>query len=382
MAIKRCIASINVVEAAKIRIRNIFQNGLPVYFSFSAGKDSLAMAHLLMTMIQRGEISVCQLIVQFIDEEAIYPCMEETAKKWRKKFMLVDVRFEWYCVEVRHYNCFNSLENDESYICWDSQKESVWIRRPPEFAIRSHPLLRPRIDTFQDFLPRTSRDGITITGIRAYESIQRLTYVASMTTARSNMTKKNQMFPIYDWRDGDVWRYLLENNVEIPKVYLYLWQTGHKRKQLRVAQFFSIDTARSLVKMNEYYPDLLEKIIRREPNAYIAALYWDTEMFGRSSKKRRELEEDIATIKDYKAELLTMFNSMETYFTTPRKRKVAEKYRKLFFNVSTFATEKDHKYLYEALAKGDPKLRSFRAAFMKIYIRYIQDAKNELKMEV
>lgn len=46
MAIKRCESSIDVVKAAKIRIRNVFQNGLPVYMSFSGGKDSLCMAQL------------------------------------------------------------------------------------------------------------------------------------------------------------------------------------------------------------------------------------------------------------------------------------------------------------------------------------------------
>lgn len=59
----------------------------------------------------------------------------------------------------------------------------------------------------------------------------------------------------------------------IPDIYLYLWQAGTRKGQLRVSQFFSVDTARSLVKMNEYYPDLMERVTRREPNAYLAALY-------------------------------------------------------------------------------------------------------------
>ena len=67
MAIKRCEASINVVEAARIRIRNVFRNGLPVYMSFSGGKDSLCIADLVMKMIQAGEINAAQLTVQFID---------------------------------------------------------------------------------------------------------------------------------------------------------------------------------------------------------------------------------------------------------------------------------------------------------------------------
>ena len=378
MAVKRATASISVLEAAKIRLRNIFANSLPVYMSFSAGKDSLVLAHLVLEMIQHGEIDPEQLIVQFIDEEAIYPCIEDMAKKWRKKFMLAGAKFEWFCVEVRHYNCFNSLENDESYICWDSTKKDLWIRQPVSFAIRTHPALRPRADTYQDFLPRTARNGLTITGVRLAESLQRLLYFASLKSHGYDLTKRGQLFPIYDWKDVDIWRYIYENDIDIPEVYLYLWQTGHNRKQLRISQFFSIDTARSLVKMNEYYPDLMERIMRREPNAYIAALYWDSEMFGRSSKTRRDLEGNAPT-KDHKAELIIMFTNMDIYFTTPGKMKVAEKYRKLFRNISAFAKDIDYKEMYEALIKGDPKMRSYRALYQNIYSRYIQETKREVE---
>lgn len=77
------------------------------------------------------EVSAEQLIVQFIDEEAIFPCIENTVKEWRRKFLMVGAKFEWYCMEVRHFNCFNQLENDESFICWDSEKADCWVRRPP-----------------------------------------------------------------------------------------------------------------------------------------------------------------------------------------------------------------------------------------------------------
>lgn len=55
MAIKRCESSIDVVKAAKIRIRNVFQNGLPVYMSFSGGKDSLCMAQLVRELMGEGK---------------------------------------------------------------------------------------------------------------------------------------------------------------------------------------------------------------------------------------------------------------------------------------------------------------------------------------
>lgn len=120
MAIKRCRAGINVLEAAKIRVRNVFSNGLPVYMSFSGGKDSLCLAQVVMGLIQEGAVDSSQLTVHFIDEEAIFPCIEETVKEWRRKFMLAGARFQWFCLEVKHYNCFNQLYNDETFICCPS----------------------------------------------------------------------------------------------------------------------------------------------------------------------------------------------------------------------------------------------------------------------
>ena len=376
MAIKRCKASINVVDAAKVRVKKVFRNGLPVYMSFSGGKDSLCLSQIVMGLIQAGEIDPTQLIVQFIDEEAIFPCIDEKVREWRRKFMLAGAKFEWYCLEVKHYNCFNELSNDETFICWDRYKEDVWVRRPPSFAIRSHPLLKPRIDTYQDFLSRICSGGITITGIRTSESIQRLRNVAVMLTSGNSMTRKHHIFPIYDWANNDVWLYLLKEKIDIPEIYLFLWQCGTHKGQLRVSQFFSIDTAKSLVNMEEYYPGLMERIIRREPNAYLAAMYWDSEMFGRSTAARKQGEKGKPE-KDYKAALLELFSDMDGNFRTEHKRYVANRYRNFFMCVSAIADDKDCKMIYEGLISGDPKLRTHRALYQRIYGKYINEAKRK-----
>ena len=154
MAIKTCISDIDVVKAARQRIVNVFSNGLTVYMSFSGGKDSLCLANLVVDLINEGKIDKSRLQVIFIDEEAIFSCVEETVKEWRLKFLSMGVPFYWYCLEVKHFNCFNQLENDESFICWDSTKEDSWVRRPPAFAIRSHTLLKPREETYQSFTAR------------------------------------------------------------------------------------------------------------------------------------------------------------------------------------------------------------------------------------
>ena len=377
MALRRREASIDVVEAARIRVTNTFGNGLPVYMSFSGGKDSLVMADIVLKLIQQGKISPSQLWVQFIDEEAIFDCIEDTVREWRKKFLLCGAHFEWFCLEVRHYNCFNQLTNDESFICWDSTKKEVWVRQPPSFAIRNHPRLKPRINTYQEFLPKRCRDGVAMTGIRTAESLQRLQNVASMFSSGGTMSKRHQVFPIYDWNDSDVWLYLLREKIEIPVIYLYLWQSGTSRRALRVSQFFSVDTARSLVKMNEYYPDLMERIIRREPNAYLAALYWDSEMFGRSSRTRKELE-DGQTSRDYKSELIEIFSNIDRYFESDHQKMIADRYKKLFMKVSLFADNNDYRQMYEGLMSGDPKLRTHRAIYQNIYSKYIKKALTEV----
>ena len=85
MAVKRVQSDIDVVTAAKQRIKNVFYNGVPVYLSFSGGKDSIVLAHLTYQLIQTGEIDPSLLTVLFIDEEAIFDCIEATTKLWRKK---------------------------------------------------------------------------------------------------------------------------------------------------------------------------------------------------------------------------------------------------------------------------------------------------------
>lgn len=369
MAIRRSEATIDVVEAAKRRIQNVFRNGLPVYESFSGGKDSLCLAQLTVELIQQGLINPEQLTVQFIDEEAIFPCIERTVKEWRRKFMLLGAKFEWYCLEVRHFNCFNELSNDESFICWDRTKQDVWVRQPPSFAIRSHPLLYAREETYQQFIHRACSDGIAITGVRTTESVQRVNTFARSMQLNQQISGNGQIFPIYDWGNNDVWLYLKEQRVDIPEIYLYLWQSGLTKNQLRVSQFFSVDTARSLVKMNEYYPDLMERVIRREPNAYLAALYWDSEMFGRTTRARRDLESGEPP-RDYKAELLKLFSDMPRNFPSEHKLFIANHYRNFFLKIHNIATPREFKRLYEGLISGDPKMRSLRAMFSVVFARY------------
>ena len=131
----------DVVTAAKQRILNTFANGVPVYLSFSAGKDSLCLAYLVYSLILSGEISAKQLTVIFIDEEAIYDSMYQMAVRWRKRFLSVGAEFRWYCLPVKQSSILHYLQSTESWITWEPGKEDCWVRQPPPFAIMRSPYL-------------------------------------------------------------------------------------------------------------------------------------------------------------------------------------------------------------------------------------------------
>lgn len=372
MAVKTVELPYNVLEAARQRIVNIFNNGTKVYLAFSGGKDSIALADIVYRLALEGKINPKQIVMYFVDEEAIYDCIEKIVLQYRAKFLHLGAQFEWWCIEAKHYNCFNNLSNDETFVCWDSTRRNVWVRQPPPFAIRDHALLKKRVDNYQSFLPKVHKDGIDMIGVRCSESLQRL----KAYTHRKSWLVDGKAWPLYDWSDNDVWLHILKNNLDFPEAYQYMWASGTKKRQLRISQFFSIDTARSLVSMNEYYPDLMEKITKREPNAYLAALYWDSEMFGRSTRKRKELEKLSGEApKDYKVLLKEYFKNINKTATNSHQLQSAKSYMKLYLKFYQNIDDKIAKNMYEALQKGDPKGRNFRAIYIALAQKIVDDAR-------
>ena len=353
---------VDVLTAARRRIGNIFGNGLPVYLAFSGGKNSLVLADITAKMVAEGALDPSRLRVQFIDEEAIFPCVDDVVRQWRETFLVMGARFDWYCLEVRHYSCLNQLENDESFICWDRHKAHCWIREPPPFAIRSHPLLKPRDDTYQDFLLKVC-DGPRMTGLRVFELVQRRVAIATQKPVAA-LSERPTIEPIYDWRDGDVWRYLAENDIEIPAAYMHLYQIGVPARALRISQFFSVDTAQTLARVSEFYPGLMERILRREPAAHIVSLYWDSEMFRRRTANRREIERNDKP-RDARAQVFALLSNIDGNFQSAGGRRLAHEFKKLLL-AKPYITDQHFEAIHDALIAGDPKKRSYRAIIAHI----------------
>lgn len=337
---------------ARRRIKNLFSNGVPLTLSVSGGKDSICLNHLIFQMCQSGEVDKSLLTVNFIDEEAIYPCVEKVVQNIRRQWVSIGVTFNWWCIECKHFNCFNALTNDESFICWDRFKRDVWVRQMPKFAITGHPLFRPRKDTYQKFMERLNKDKMSIIGLRVAESRMRVEAIARTKELHMNA------YPIYDWQDSDVWKYIAEHGLEYPIAYEHLYRTGTSLGRMRISQFFSIDTAGSLVNMCEFYPDLFNKICKREPNAYMAMLYFDSELYRRKKAKKDDT--------DYKAKLFELFDQPER-FSSPSQRMNYNMLKRFVLMHNSFMTNKEYKVAYQSLIAGDPKKRTMRSLYTQTF---------------
>lgn len=356
--IKKMYSDIDVVTTARIRIKNTFKSAKKIVLSVSGGKDSICLNDLIFKLCQSGEVDKSKLVVDFIDEEAIYPCIERIVKNMRLQWLSIGVEFRWYCIQVKHYCCFNQLTQDESFICWDETKKDVWIRNKPPFAISKDPLLKERKETYQSFLDRKNKGYVQMIGVRASESVQRLFNLA-------NRESQDKIFPIYDWQDTDVWNYIFDNGLDFPDAYKYMYQVGVTMDKMRISQFFSIDTVGSLVKMCEYYPNLFDKICKREPNAYMAMLYFDTEMFRRQKKNTQSKTDEQV---NYRNKFFEMLNE-KWRFESKSMKSVKTTIDRILIKYGSFLDEKDYKVLNQIIIAGDPKRRSLRSLEINLYTK-------------
>ena len=301
--------------------------------------------------------------------------MVQAAERWRGIFMSVGVDFLWFCLPFKQVSVIDHLSASESWITWEPGKEDVWIRDPPPYAIMQSPYLHyPGEMNYQTFCSRAFADGIQMIGLRTVESLTRLKVIAHLDM---RSIRGGNAYPIYDWKDSDVWLYIRERGLEFPEIYIKLYEAGVAKRNLRLCAFFGDCGTQGLRWIAETDNDLWQRIERREPNAYLVLLYWDSEMFRRDSQKRKALEKE-QDAKDYKALCKDMlFLHTEQYNIPPDTRKHLGTWRSLFVKTYGIATQAHYKQMYEGLLYGDPKNRVLRILWTNVYEAYHNQAVKE-----
>lgn len=274
----------NVLDAAKDRISKAFDDFERVYISFSGGKDSSVMTHLVMEeAIRRGRkvgLLIIDLEAQYVDTIDHVEVMAEMYKD--------HIDLHWFCGELLLRNAVSNYE--PRWICWDEEKKDMWVRDKPKLArdLNDYPFYVPKMEfeelmvIFGEWYSQGKSTGAFI-GIRSDESLHRYRAIVSRKDGLmhrdykwTTKVKKNlfNLYPIYDWKTEDIWIYHGKYNDKPHNVvYDKMNMAGVKLSQQRLCQPYGDDQRRGLWLYHILEPDTWYKLINRVNGVNSGALY-------------------------------------------------------------------------------------------------------------
>lgn len=274
----------SVYDAAIERIKYTFDNFERIYLSFSAGKDSTVMLHLVMKeAIKRNQ----KIGVLFIDLEGQYKLTIDHAKKCFEMYSDY-IELYWICLPIHLRNAVSVFETH--WICWDENQKQNWIRPLPEQAIndQNHFDFFHEGMEFEEFVPlfgdwySQGKNCACFVGIRADESLNRFRTIASSKKQRfegKNFTTKvvnsvYNIYPIYDWKTSDIWIYHAKfPQMPSNRLYDLMHKAGLKISQMRICQPYGDDQRRGLWLFHLIEPETWALVVARVNGANSGALY-------------------------------------------------------------------------------------------------------------
>lgn len=275
---------VSVYDAAVERTRWAFENHDKVYVAMSGGKDSTVMLHIAaMVAREMGR----RFALVFIDLEGQY---KVTIEHTMACFSMYDDCADpyWICLPLHLRNGVSVYE--PFWKCWDPAAREAWIRQPPDLAITDpahFPFFWEGME-FEEFVPLFGAwyggddDVACLVGIRSDESLNRYRTIASTTKTTADgrcWTTEVELgvwnvYPIYDWRTEDIWRFQ-GKNPELPYNGLYdlMHKAGLTIHQMRICQPYGDDQRRGLWLYHLIEPETWSRVVARVNGANGGSLY-------------------------------------------------------------------------------------------------------------
>lgn len=291
MAYKRPLGK-SVYQAAIERIEYIFDHFDAVCVSFSGGKDSTVMLHMVADIARRRGRKFGLL---FIDLEAQYRFTIEHIQTCYDLYADIAEPY-WVCLPLSLRNAVSQFQ--PKWTCWDQDDRERWVRTPPDMAItdpKYFPFFTKGME-FEDFVPEftkwysnknfkgagVGRLTASLVGIRSDESLNRYRTIASQRKSRFdnipwttwNGNACYSAFPIYDWKTQDIWVYHGKHR-DKPYNLLYdrMYQAGLSIHQSRICQPYGDDQRKGLWLYQIIEPETWGKVVARVNGANAGALY-------------------------------------------------------------------------------------------------------------
>ncbi len=276
--------STSVLEEAKKRISWTFDNFDKVAVSFSGGKDSTVMLHLVADEAEKRQQPFAVMIV---DLEAQYSATIDHMEKMIDRYRhLIDLH--WCCLPISLSNAVSNFE--PRWKAWDKEKKDVWVRQPHRLSITDidfYPWFKDGME-FEEFVilwaewyAKDETCAIMV-GIRADESLNRFrtictfdkeTYQGKRFTTGIFDNVFN-VYPIYDWRTKDIWVYHAKfKDKEHNPVYDLMNKAGVPLSQQRLCQPYGHDQRKGLWLYHILEPQTWYKLLCRVNGVNSGALY-------------------------------------------------------------------------------------------------------------
>lgn len=264
----------NVLVAAQKRVAWTFDRFPRVYLSFSAGKDSTVMLHLVAAEARRRGRTFGLL---FVDLEGQYRCTIEHAEKCFDEYADCTDPY-WLALPIALRNAVSVYE--PKWECWDVDRRDAWIREPPAQAIVEHdafPWFRRGME-FEELVPEFgewyAQGELTacLVGIRSDESLNRYRTIASATKTTldghqwTSLVTPNvyNVYPIYDWRTEDLWTWHAHNpDAAYNRLYDLMAMAGLTVHQMRICQPYGDDQRRGLWLFHLIEPQTWARVVAR-----------------------------------------------------------------------------------------------------------------------
>jgi predicted phosphoadenosine phosphosulfate sulfurtransferase len=273
----------NVLEEAKERISFTFDEFEKIYVSFSGGKDSTVMTHLVLEeAIKRNR----KVGLFFLDWECQFNLTINHIKEIYKQYWDYIIPY-WVSIPIETDNACSQTE--PVWVSWEEGKEDIWVRQKEKISINDakfFPFYYKNI-TFEEFTPLFAQwfsEGepcACFVGIRTVESLNRYRTIArnDKPCYKDKRWTTNvvddiwNIYPIYDWCVDDIWRYNGKLKKPYNQLYDRMYQAGLTISQMRVDEPFGDTTRRSLWLYQIIEPDMWTKITARIAGANSGSLY-------------------------------------------------------------------------------------------------------------
>lgn len=256
----------NVLEAARKRIKFLFDEFEVVIVNMSGGKDSTVCYELCLEEAKRrGQ----KLPVMWIDQEVEWQHTVRYVDKIMHNPDVIPYWFQMPMVITNNASSFNRYNH-----CWASDEE--WVRPQSDISIKVNKYGTDRFHELFGAIMKVEWAGkkaCYVAGMRTEEAPKRLLSLTArrsykdITWAKAYKHGKGSehytFYPIYDWSYVDVWKYIYDKGCDYNKVYDYMYRFGVKIPEMRVSNLHHETAIQSLMLVQEIEPETWVKISHR-----------------------------------------------------------------------------------------------------------------------